>query len=191
MHDSIWFEAALRSLTYLVIVAVVGVLVALAHPVDTTFDTVPAVHVDSAALQLTDHSITAAPAVGSLSASADTTESAPDTDTSTTSVSATDTSTTEEPVAEQQVSEVSDPEKVTSFTLADVAEGRVPAEDFNAFWDEVLAGIADSECVVSAPGTTVVTLTIGATPPEHLGDAYTDYAPLIEAARAEVAERCA
>lgn len=79
----------------------------------------------------------------------------------------------------------------TTFTLAELHRGEVSAIRFAAFWDAELERIRTAPCPApTAPGSTVVVASVGATPPPHL-DEYTDYAPLLAEARAEAAAACA
>lgn len=84
-----------------------------------------------------------------------------------------------------------DAEPVT-FTLRELHDGEVSLARFSAFWDAELERIRQAPCPgPTAPGTTVVVATVGATPPPHLAAEYPDYAPLLAAARTEAAAACA
>ena len=81
------------------------------------------------------------------------------------------------------------------FTIGELHDGEVAAGRFTAFWDAEVERIRTASCptpsAATAAGSTRVVVTVGATPPAHLGDAYPDYAPLLDAARAAAAVRCA
>lgn len=84
------------------------------------------------------------------------------------------------------------PASGTGFTLGELAAGSVSPERFDAFWDAEVQRHHEASCPVrGGPGATVVTAVVGATPPPHLGEAYVDHAPRVEAAIAALRERCA
>ena len=80
----------------------------------------------------------------------------------------------------------------TTFTLADLAAGDVTAARFNAFWDAEVERLRSAPCPPpTAPGATAVTAVVGATPPAHLGDDWTNHAPRMQAELDGLRERCA
>lgn len=78
------------------------------------------------------------------------------------------------------------------FTLRELHDGDVSLARFAAFWEAELERIRSAPCPGrTAPGSTVVGITVAATPPPHLGEEYPDYAPRIAAARTEATAACA
>lgn len=95
------------------------------------------------------------------------------------------------PTAEPTPSEPEAPATDGTFTLADLAAGRVSAETFNGYWEPLVVAARQAPCPTPTAGGTVVTLHLGATPPAELGAAYVDWAPLLEEASKARLEECA
>lgn len=93
-----------------------------------------------------------------------------------------------------QLDRASEATRPPHFTLAELAAGTVDPERYEAFWATQVAAIDAAPCPTRTPpvsATTAATFAAGATPPPHLADRYSDWAPRLAAAHDRQAARCA